>query len=66
MNLAEKWAGQTRSRVVSFPTSVRLRADVDSMLQNVLRQFPHLTQSQIINDLLYQALCDVSLMISAD
>lgn len=66
MNLAEKWASQPRSRVVSFPTSVRLRPDVDVMLQNVLRQFPHLTQSQIINDLLYQSLCDISLMIPGE
>jgi hypothetical protein len=63
MNLAEKWQSEKARKVVSFPTSVRLRGDVDRLLQQVLSEFPHLNQTQIINDALHDSLSRVVTMI---
>jgi hypothetical protein len=61
-NLAEKWATQGKVRQLSFPTSVRLRPVVDRGIQDLLEEFPHLTQTQIINDLLSQGLENLARM----
>jgi hypothetical protein len=49
-------AGKTRRNAYSVPTSVRLRPEIDCKIQNLREDFPGLTQSKIINDLLDQAL----------
>ena len=62
--LCEKWTSNKKVRQLSFPTSVRLRADVDSMLQQVLDAFPHLNQNRVINDVLHDGLISVLSSIS--
>lgn len=55
-NLAEKWRGDVRRKSVTFATSVRLRPEVDYLLQQALVEFSHLNQTQIINDALEESL----------
>ena len=56
-NLVEKWALDRRERrSVKVPTSVRLRPAVDAQIEAVVDRFPHLTRSQVINDLLAEGL----------
>jgi len=45
-----------RRRAYSVPTSVRLIPRVDCQIQDLREEFPHLTQTQIINDLLLDSL----------
>ncbi len=59
-DLNEIWKHQKKANHFTFPTSVRLRADVDAMLQTVLQTHSHLTQTQIINDCLYTILRQVT------
>lgn len=57
--LLRKWAieSQNPRRVArSVPTSVRLAPDVDVLIQDLRLDYPHLTQTRIINDLLRDAL----------
>ncbi len=51
--LAFKWQDPPAGRKATFPTSVRLRPEVDSLLQDVLGEFTNTTQTQIINDVIY-------------
>lgn len=39
-----------------FPVSVRLIPSIDCGIQNILSEYPHLTQSRVINDLLQDSL----------
>ena len=55
-NLAEQWSKSPKVRQMSMPTSIRLRPSVDADIQRLLFEFPHLTQTQIINDLLIDAI----------
>lgn len=55
-NLARKWAADRRERSVKVPVSVRLRPETDCRIQELQERFPHLTASQIINDLLAESL----------
>jgi len=59
MCLAERLKNDTKRKVVSFPVSVRLRPDVDCLLQQVVDEFPHLNTSQIINEALHESLGNV-------
>ena len=57
-NLRVVWScpGQKRRRAYSVPCSVRLIPRVDCQIQDLREDFPHLTQTQIINDLLLDSL----------
>jgi len=57
--LVDKWKKNQKHKTFTFPTSVRLRPDVDAMLQEISERFNHLTQTQIINDCLFDALSNV-------
>lgn len=57
--LLRRWAVESQNprRVArSVPTSVRLAPDVDVKIQDLREDYPHLTQTRIINDLLRDAL----------
>ena len=54
--LAEKLKAMERSRRYTFPTTVRLWAETDAYLQQVVAAYSHLTQTQIINMLLMDAM----------
>lgn len=58
--LAEKWSNQRKVRQFTVPTTVRLRPAVDCALQDLQCEFPHLTVTQIINDLLEDAISRVN------
>ena len=54
--LIDVWAKRGKVRSYSVPTTVRLIPRVDCQIQDLREDFPHLTQTQIINDLLLDAL----------
>lgn len=54
--LIDVWAKQGKVRCFSVPTTVRLIPRVDCQISDLKQEFPHLTQTQIINDLLLDAL----------
>lgn len=55
-SLTSQWARQGKVRSYSVPTSVRLIPRVDCQIEDLRHEFPHLTRTQIINDLLLDAL----------
>lgn len=54
-NLAENWE---KRKTIQFcmPTTIRLSMDNEEGLQLIKKKFPHLTQTQIINDLIADGL----------
>lgn len=54
--LAEKWTKENKVRQFSQPVSVRLRPMIEVQLRELQGQFPHLTVTQILNDLLEDAI----------
>lgn len=54
IDLQKKWICKRNAKNQSskFPTSVRLPGDIDAEIQNIMYQYPHLSQSRIIIDLL--------------
>jgi len=55
-NLAHHWSQTPKVRQMTFPTSIRLRPAVDAHIQQILVEYPHLSQTQVINDLLEDAI----------
>jgi hypothetical protein len=56
VDLVQSWSNSGKTRNYTVPTSVRLVPAVDCKIQGIRRAFPNLTQTQIINDLLLDAL----------